>query len=180
MREMNQTAARRLEKKRERARIWHAHHPESGRQADRKYKNSHRDLVRERNRLRKRNRERDTETSRIWRANHREELKEYGRNYYRQHHAHSIARARNKNGRRRASLRNTSVGCIDWEQIILKAQGRCAICGSVITVDDATHFDHIVPLARGGSHTNDNLQWVHARCNLKKGARVLSFGCQRY
>lgn len=32
--------------------------------------------------------------------------------------------------------------------------------------------DHIVPLARGGSHSADNVQSAHLLCNLRKGARV--------
>ena len=34
------------------------------------------------------------------------------------------------------------------------------------------HVDHIMPLARGGPNTLDNLQLLCARCNLAKGAKV--------
>jgi hypothetical protein len=33
-------------------------------------------------------------------------------------------------------------------------------------------LDHIVPIARGGSHTYDNVQLSHYRCNLSKGSRL--------
>lgn len=33
-------------------------------------------------------------------------------------------------------------------------------------------IDHIVPLAKGGSHELSNLQWAHMACNAGKGARV--------
>lgn len=33
------------------------------------------------------------------------------------------------------------------------------------------HVDHIVPISRGGSHTPDNLQYLPAAENLRKGAR---------
>ena len=34
------------------------------------------------------------------------------------------------------------------------------------------HVDHIVPLAKGGSHHQDNLQIISARENLEKGVRL--------
>lgn len=36
---------------------------------------------------------------------------------------------------------------------------------------DDVHVDHIVPLARGGTHTYENLQILTAQENLRKGAR---------
>ena len=33
-------------------------------------------------------------------------------------------------------------------------------------------LDHIMPLAKGGTHEWDNLQASHLRCNMSKGARV--------
>lgn len=31
-------------------------------------------------------------------------------------------------------------------------------------------LDHITPLARGGKHEQSNIQWMHVRCNVIKGA----------
>lgn len=52
---------------------------------------------------------------------------------------------------------------------ILMAQqgGRCAICASVLGV---YHLDHVIPLARGGSNTDENVQLLCPPCNAKKGA----------
>lgn len=33
-------------------------------------------------------------------------------------------------------------------------------------------LDHIVPLAKGGTHEQSNLQWTHLVENLQKGASV--------
>jgi hypothetical protein len=47
--------------------------------------------------------------------------------------------------------------------------GKCVICGGT----DKLHFDHIVPISRGGtSNTADNIQLLCARHNLSKGARL--------
>lgn len=74
--------------------------------------------------------------------------------------------------RRRLALKlGTFVGPVDYVAVVRAAKGRCGICGKRIG-RALTHIDHIVPLAKGGSHTQDNLQLSHARCNLKKGARM--------
>ena len=36
----------------------------------------------------------------------------------------------------------------------------------------APTLDHVTPLSKGGSHTYDNLQCAHLRCNMDKGNRV--------
>ena len=46
--------------------------------------------------------------------------------------------------------------------------GRCAECGAA----DYIEFDHIVPVARGGSSTDNNVQLLCRRCNLKKSDNV--------
>lgn len=62
---------------------------------------------------------------------------------------------------------------------LIKRDGlRCGICGRMCNPFDNTwtdHFgassptlDHIIPLAKGGSHTWDNVQVAHAICNSKK------------
>lgn len=50
-----------------------------------------------------------------------------------------------------------------------RQKGRCAICRTLVR--GAGHFDHIVPLARGGVHEPRNLQLLCAPCNLTKNAR---------
>lgn len=47
---------------------------------------------------------------------------------------------------------------------------RCPYCGVKFTKDNY-HNDHIVPLARGGSHTPDNMIRCCSSCNTSKGAR---------
>jgi len=38
------------------------------------------------------------------------------------------------------------------------------------------HVDHWKPVALGGKHIDDNLRLTHARCNLRKGARMVGVG----
>ena len=48
-------------------------------------------------------------------------------------------------------------------------RGKCACCG--LALGDNYHLDHIVPLALGGTNTDDNIQLLRAQCNLSKGAK---------
>jgi 5-methylcytosine-specific restriction endonuclease McrA len=48
---------------------------------------------------------------------------------------------------------------------ILEEWGRCAYCGDPV----ARTLDHVIPKARGGLTTRDNLVACCAACNLDKG-----------
>jgi 5-methylcytosine-specific restriction endonuclease McrA len=48
--------------------------------------------------------------------------------------------------------------------------GICGICGEFAPFD-LGHIDHITPRVNGGNNQGRNLQWTHAKCNLRKGVR---------
>ena len=55
--------------------------------------------------------------------------------------------------------------------VLRRDAGRCGICG--LTIMEANwHLDHIIPLSKGGEHSYANVQAAHARCNMRKHARV--------
>lgn len=76
--------------------------------------------------------------------------------------------------RRRAREVAATVGPVDLEALWT---GACGICGAFldrqVPYPDpmSQSLDHIIPLALGGGHVQDNLQWAHLRCNVSKGAR---------
>lgn len=73
----------------------------------------------------------------------------------------------NRIARRRASAGNLSPGLAD--KLFKLQRGKCACCGLPLGSD--YHLDHIMPLALGGSNTDDNIQLLRAKCNLRKSAK---------
>lgn len=54
--------------------------------------------------------------------------------------------------------------------IYKRDNNRCRICGSTNNLE----IDHIYPISKGGKSTPDNLQTLCHRCNVKKGANIVS------
>jgi 5-methylcytosine-specific restriction endonuclease McrA len=48
-------------------------------------------------------------------------------------------------------------------------RGKCACCGKPLGND--YHLDHIMPLALGGSNTDDNIQLLRSTCNQQKHSK---------
>lgn len=49
---------------------------------------------------------------------------------------------------------------------------KCYLCRQQIGAD--FEIDHIIPLSRGGTHTEENLALTHSRCNNRKAALIVS------
>lgn len=70
---------------------------------------------------------------------------------------------------RRVRKKNSGTLSKDIIPRLYEAQlGLCACCESWLGSD--FHLDHIVPLALGGSNTDDNVQLLSPRCNMQKNA----------
>lgn len=55
------------------------------------------------------------------------------------------------------------------ERLMVLQRGRCACCSH--RLGKSYEIDHIVPLALGGSNTDDNVQLLYKKCNRQKGAK---------
>ena len=53
------------------------------------------------------------------------------------------------------------------ERLIGYQRGKCA-CGCKQQLGNDYHMDHIMPLALGGTNTDDNIQLLRPTCNLSK------------
>lgn len=54
------------------------------------------------------------------------------------------------------------------ERILERDGGRCVKCGAT----EKLHIDHVIPVSKGGTSDDDNLQVLCATCNCSKGARI--------
>lgn len=70
-----------------------------------------------------------------------------------------------RNARRRA-LTETR---LDYKAIAARSGGLCAICGQL---PKRRHYDHIIPLSRGGTHDEGNVQLTCSTCNHRKGGKL--------
>lgn len=50
------------------------------------------------------------------------------------------------------------------QRVWQRYSGQCAECGA----DDYLEFDHVIPVSKGGSNSDNNVQLLCRRCNLKK------------
>lgn len=61
-----------------------------------------------------------------------------------------------------------------WEDLLLSSGKKCMACKK--TSDQvALTADHVIPLARGGSNTIDNIQVLCLDCNCKKHVKTIDF-----
>jgi len=112
---------------------------------------------------------------------HRDKIQAYHRAYYKKYRAKIAARARiwqATHGKQRAALsarrRAHLARAAGWDYTTaehIKSRwamwgDRCYICGA-----PAEATDHVMPLARGGSHWPANLRPICTSCNSRKGAR---------
>ncbi len=76
-----------------------------------------------------------------------------------------------RNRARRARLANAlcTLTVEQWEAILELADRQCIYCGASVDIT----MDHLIPLARGGSHTADNVAPACRSCNSSKGIKTV-------
>jgi len=105
------------------------------------------------------NRTRHNTRSRQWAATHRDKRNE-------------LQRAR------RASQGPQGLTAKDWTEIRRRYGFRCLACGASESLLVRLEPDHVVAIARGGSHSKDNIQPLCRRCNAAKGAKHIDYRAQ--
>lgn len=107
-----------------------------------------------------------------WRERTREERRAVFRAWEKANPEKVRLRSRNSSARRRVVI--GSPDPVNYERVLDEHGMTCHICsGGIPTVADL-HFDHVIPLARGGRHTPANIRPAHRTCNLRKGAKLMS------
>ena len=67
---------------------------------------------------------------------------------------------------RRRKLAGGSLSKDIVQTLMVKQNGICTCC--LKPLGDDYHIDHIIPVAKGGPNTDDNVQLLHSRCNIIK------------
>lgn len=94
----------------------------------------------------------------------------FNQEYYQKHRKQAIQNA----ARRRARRANAPVvEKINVSEIVARDSSTCYLCGRILEINEVT-LDHVVPLARGGSHINENLRVACRSCNGRKKDKLLS------
>lgn len=70
----------------------------------------------------------------------------------------------NRRARKRENGGKLSPGLTD--KLFTHQRGKCPCCGLPLGKD--YHLDHCMPLALGGTNTDDNMQLLRAKCNMQK------------
>jgi 5-methylcytosine-specific restriction endonuclease McrA len=61
---------------------------------------------------------------------------------------------------------------VNYSAIIERDGMVCHICTDPIEGLTDLHMDHVIPLARGGAHHEDNIKPSHALCNMRKSDKI--------
>lgn len=97
--------------------------------------------------------------------------KEYHRQFTKQWTKRNPEKAYITSSKRRALKKQASVNLASIKQFVLSVKSKktvkCYYCTRRVR-SNSIHFDHIVPLSKGGAHSVDNLCVSCADCNLKK------------
>ena len=129
--------------------------------AGRAYRNANKEAIAAKGAAYER-RERETVNARkrLWRDANRERVREIGRRWAERHPEMVLK----KNAVRRGA---DVVGPpVDPVEVLSRHGFKCGICGEPL--GDEVHFEHVIPISRGGGHSQDNVQPTHGRCNRVK------------
>ena len=111
------------------------------------------------NKYYKENKEKIYETNRAWAARNPEKVKEYSRRITAKRKALKLSNGHEK---------------YTEDQVINLHGYICHICLKAIDpkiprhLSMGLHFDHVIPLSKGGKDTLANIKPAHARCNIRK------------
>jgi 5-methylcytosine-specific restriction endonuclease McrA len=73
----------------------------------------------------------------------------------------------------RARRRHARIEQVNRRRIIARDNSTCYLCGRKVGYTEVV-IDHVIPLSRGGSHSEENMKVACPGCNSRKGMRLLA------
>jgi 5-methylcytosine-specific restriction endonuclease McrA len=101
-----------------------------------------------------------------WREANLEKVKAFQKT----HRLNNLEKFAEKQHIRRAKMRLNGVYQVNEKELIKLYSSPCIACGTTERVT----IDHIIPIARGGTHSIGNLQSLCLKCNSSKNHRTMS------
>lgn len=108
-----------------------------------------------------------------WRSKHRESARRWRSNNpetWRPKHKEQQERRR-----QRMHENGGDLSYWEWEEILRRYGHCCVACGE----PDELTIDHIVPIAKGGRHSAENVQPLCRSCNSSKGSSIVDYRPER-
>lgn len=102
-----------------------------------------------------------------WKANNKERHRAYCAEWTRKNPLKNCLKEHRRRARKIAAGGTLSENIV--ERLMKLQRGRCACCGEQL--NGKYHIDHITPLVRGGTNSDENIQLLLPRCNLSKGPK---------
>ncbi len=116
---------------------------------------------------RKANRERIKEQQKLYREANREKIMKKQKQW----NEANPEKNREKARRYKAQKINASIGEVCYKTILERDGYVCHLCNGPVEKDDV-HFDHVIPVSRGGAHSMENIKVAHSYCNRSKHAKL--------
>lgn len=159
------------ERIRQKAAAWREKHRQAIRESSEARRETYREVTRE---YMAAWREQKREETRTYMEAWREKNREAVRAYHRENRWKYAGSRRVHQAKRMGIIQEVgpSFTAQDWQRYLYLFGDRCLACGQQPTKLTA---DHVVPLARGGANTIDNIQGLCQSCNSAKGTRTVDY-----
>jgi 5-methylcytosine-specific restriction endonuclease McrA len=105
-----------------------------------------------------------------YRQANQERINAYLREYSKQYRIEHPEVAKLSKQKRRANKLNNGIYRVTHKELKSLCAKACFYCGSFNNIE----IDHVIPLARGGSHSVGNLVAACVKCNRSKGSKFVT------
>lgn len=119
----------------------------------------------------KENPERERQHQQTYRDKHREQLNAWFVEWRRKNNSRAKEISAKARAKRKEALGDFDLPAGFWDVLLDFYNGVCLSCGS----DGKLELDHVLPLAKGGTHSIENFQILCRSCNARKATKSTDY-----